>query len=261
MKSNRPSFLRVIVGALLLAPLSSLPLIGAEGAMAMEKRSRVKVTDGIDKRHSLRAKRAVGAIDLETRAVRLSLALPDGKKGEQVVFVVREPKTGLYCWEHQWLDPSAPSYRRDSVPQFFSNFTFYFLEGALIDFQLNGKNLLVRECHEQQPSFEKALENIIAAIERNVDSLYADPVKGRVDVPLGRPVGADFFSGTKLVAQWRPSKLTDVSRTNGQWSIVIEGPDGERATVILGQDYKVEKVIRKGKVVYPDIKDEEKQQP
>ncbi len=229
-------------------------LLGAEGEKAMPPTPEVKVINGSETRQTVSFPKIDGTLNAEVSAVRLSVHFPGDKTGEEIVFVLREPTTGLIWWEHQWLHPQLPSSPQDSLAAFIGQHRFYSLGDRIVGFHLDGSRIYVRESNERQESFESAMQSILATTKSNLHALYGDSVRGRREVALVKILGKNFFDGSKLVAQWRPSKLIDIARADSGWTVTLEGPDGERASVVLTDDYKVKKADRGGKEVFSESK-------
>ena len=173
------------------------------------------------------------------------------KSGQDIVVALFEPKSGLFWWEYQRLDEKSADYAKDRLTHLLKQYRVAMEAERIVSFRLEGSRLYIRDSTEKVSSFEQGLQSVVSMMEQNLKDIHGDPLQGRLTIPLASVLGKDFFHGSKFVAQWRPSTLVDAKSAGSKWLVDLEGPDGERARVTVGDDYKVEGATRSGNVVFP----------
>lgn len=240
-----------------VAAVLALSPYGRAAQTPAGKTPKIMERPGPEAPRTIKVRRGSDSVDVEVRVARLETSFTNGKSREDAILVLREPRSGLVWWDFQQLDPKTQESRQDQVDALLSRYRFGLREDRLVGFQLFGKRLIVREGREKKGDFTAALQSIKKSLE-SLSDVNDIPVKGRSEVSLLAPLSMNFFWGTKFTAQGRPSKLVDAVWSAGNWTLRLEGPDGEPAEVILGEDYAVKKATRNGKVVFPSVKAEEK---
>lgn len=224
-------FLMAVAAALVgIRGYAADPNAGVRGKARVELKAKM--------RHSVqKIKTAAGTVDVEIYRSSASVDAA-GKKAQAIVVTLFEPKSGLYWWTYQKRDPEAPSYRQDPMAGLLGQYKWWATSDAIVGFRLLDNRIVVIESRMRQPNIDKVLGEINETLANNIHDADDYPVQSK-EIPLIEHLGLAFFRGTKLVAQWRPSRLVEVDYKDGRWTLKIDGPDGEHGSVVLDNQYKV----------------------
>lgn len=246
-----PRLLAAGVGTLVLVACAPGVLLAATEASATATPPKIKVKSGPEAPQMIEVRRGTSTVKVEARTIRLESRFSDGNTREYAILALHEPTTGLFWWEVQQLDAKGEDYNQDQLPSLLARYRFVLRGNQVVGFRLFGRRLIIREGRERQQNFSGILESIKASMARNPSHIHSIPLKERTEVPLLTPLGRNFFFGSQFTAQDRPSKLTNAAWSEGEWTLNLAGPDGEQATVVLSEGYKVQKAMRNGKTVFP----------
>lgn len=239
-------------GTLLLLTQQPRSLSAGDRTPETHQAPQIKVIDGSMTQRTVTLDKVDGIVEVEFHTLQLRIKFPEGRQGDEAILVLREPTTGYYWWDLQSLDFQSFYKNKDAIPTLLEQFRFFIVNETIVAFRLENSRLSIQICGDRQPNFEGTLQRIIEISIQNQSHIYSDPILSRQTVALIPVLGREFFSGTKLVAHWRPSKLTNVTMVDDLWLLQLEGPDGEKATVTLSVDFEVQKATRGGKTVFPD---------
>lgn len=216
----------------------------AIGIAGQSLASDTKVKFGKEPKQKLvDVKTAFGNAKVDARAVSLDIQFSSGKSGKDNVLILRDSKTGLIWWEHHWQRTHAAAVEA-SPEDLLKHYRIYLDTDSIVGFRLDGTRLYVRESKEKEPSVGDVQRKIGELFAKRIKKIHEDPDEDRREIQLLKALGRSFFAGTKLVAQWRPSKLVNIEKTASGWIIMLEGPDGENASVTLNLDFQVQGVKR-----------------
>jgi hypothetical protein len=174
-------------------------------------------------------------ISLEAREVQLSISFPSGKTGAANVLMLYEPRNRFFWWTYENGQGVSPGGITD---RFFSQSMIYVTEAKIVGFT-GGAFLEVRELAERRANMEDGQSSVLATIENSRGEIEGGELRGYLHVNLAKSLPSDFVHLRGNAAPLPLPKLREVSMRNGKWQVVLDGPNGDSAVVLLDDNYNV----------------------
>lgn len=176
---------------------------------------------------------------IELRKFRSPIQFPSGKTKIADITMVFDAETRLFWWDY--YQPSGPDFSTRSIAEMLSRDKFYIGEGRITRFDLSGSDLRIRQCAGRRSSMEDGQEHALKEIRANA----ADIEKNSwhwfhlVDLMTAKAVERDFMMLAGSSSPLPEPKLREVRRKDGQWHLIIDGPNRDSVKVVLSDDFKV----------------------
>lgn len=181
-----------------------------------------------------RVVRAGAPIDTQSRTLRLSIPFPSGKAGYGDVTILFEPTSKLLWWFFEGIE------RADDPGLFkspFGGFVLGVADDKIAGFTVDGSVLWIRDSTAHVPNLDGGQADVLARIKENAARIDKGTMEWGRSIPLGSAL-PDFFL-LKGSAGPAHATIRQVSRTPGQWRLLLDGPNKNSAEVILDDEYKV----------------------
>lgn len=173
-------------------------------------------------------------VEIELRALRLSIVLPSGKIGYADVTMLSEPKTKLFWWFYQTVEQPDD---KGILQSPLDDFIIYVADDKVAGFNLDLSVLSVRDSTSHFLSLDEGQTKVLERIKENAERIEKGSMRWATPVRLG-PVLPDFFLLKGSAAPSR-ARIREVARMPGQWRLILDGPNKNSAEVILGDGYRL----------------------
>lgn len=167
---------------------------------------------------------------------RTPLSFPSGKAGQVDLVMLYDPESRLFWWQYRTIDPGQPPAAGDEP---LAGSVVYVTGDKLVVFNFSVPFVWVRESSERYPSLaegragaQAALRKMSGQIERGGDELFRT-------INVGKAVGSDFLHLAGDASSSPEPKLREVSRKDGRWHLILDGPNKDSAEVVLSDDYQL----------------------
>lgn len=174
-------------------------------------------------------------VDLQSQEAQVSVIFPTGKAGLLDVLTLWDPQSKLFWWTYQFSDPAHPGGIRE---RFLADSAVYLMKTKLVSFR-GGIFMEVTESSERCASLGEGLAHVLAVLEEKRAKVEAGDVGGSLLINLGRSLDASFVHLRGNAAPYPQPKMRQVTRVDGQWRVVLDGPNGDSAVVLLDDKYEV----------------------
>jgi hypothetical protein len=195
----------------------------------------IRILDSVQsKAHSRHVVRNGQAVEIDLRALRLSIVLPSGKVGYADVAMLSEPKTKLFWWFYQTVEqPDDKGILQSPLDALM----ICVADDKVAGFNLTQAVLSVRDSTSHFSSMDEGQTKVLARIKENAERIEDGSMRWAKRVPLGRAL-PDFFVLKDSAAPPRGT-IREVARMPGQWRLILDGPNTNSAEVILDDDNRV----------------------
>jgi len=172
---------------------------------------------------------------VELREVQVSLSDTARSGSERLdILMLREPRSGLFWWRYQTSESGRPG---GIIERFLRDSITHLTDDRVVYFMLSTSTLWVSESLERQPSMDAGQASVVAALERDWEAMQAHPAPWFLRVNLISVLDRDFFFLRGSASSFPGPKLRGVSRQNGGWRVVLDGPNGDLAAVLLSERF------------------------
>ena len=203
-------------------------------------------------------------VEVQASTIVLDLYFSKRKWQKAAVFLLYEPKTGLFWWTASYSD-GLPEEYASKIDVFLKGEKYILLKDKIVNFTLSSTVLWITESNDRYETFEQARIGVLLTLEKKLETLhYGQTFKEYKELGLGNHINREFFrlrgdlSGSGCIL---PAKMTNIKYRNSQWQIELEGTDNRnisitgvkldklgsvprvKATVILNDNYEVIEVI------------------
>jgi len=169
-------------------------------------------------------------VEVELRAARLSIAFPSGKVGYADVRMLYEPRTKLFWWTYQTIEPNGPVLRAS-----LDDFAVYLTDSKIVAFNLFMSALSVRDSMSHFLSLDEGQTKILERIRENAERIENGSMTWARTIRLG-PALPDFLL-LKGSAAPPHAKVREVTKAPGEWRLILDGPNKNSAEVVLSDEY------------------------
>lgn len=173
-------------------------------------------------------------VDTQARTLRLSIGFPSGKTGYADVAILYEPGTRLVWWFYQGVErPDDPGILQSPL----GGFVLYVADGKVAGFTLQGSVLWVRDSTSRAASLDEGQAGVLERIKENAERIEKGTMQWGRSIRLGSSL-PDFFL-LKGSAGPAHGTIREVGRTPGGWRLLLDGPNGTSAEVMLDDEYRL----------------------
>jgi hypothetical protein len=153
-----------------------------------------------------------------------------------VMFLLYEPESRNYWWALQGVTPGDPSNVLDA---FLSKHRIYVLNGHVWVFGFVSPMFGGREESGQASDIADARDKAVSELQQRFSQIQGHSWNGIHQVNVG-PVLGNGFMALKYSSMSEPSpKLNSVTREDGNWVAVLDGPNGDSARMTLNDNFDV----------------------
>jgi len=174
-------------------------------------------------------------VEIRQQSFQASVVVPGGTKPSQLdVGMLYDPGSGLFWWHYLLIEPGQSG----EIDRFLTNSTFYILDTRIVCFMYRSGFLWVGESTAHFPSLAEGQSNIVDTFKTRRREISSGTLSAFRKVDIGRSLP---FTFSELSGNSNPliePKLRAVSRVNGEWRLVLDGPNGDSAIVHLNDQYE-----------------------
>jgi hypothetical protein len=199
--------------------------------------SEVLTVEGAIQSKTVQVTRDGQPAQVNLQVQRMTLQLPSGKTGQGDLLMLYDPQTQLFWWHYSEAAESGQTPAKVSDP--LANYTVYITGAKIVVFTFSKPSVWVRESTERYPSLAEGQAGAQAALRRMSDKIEGGAVEWFREINVLEAVGRDFLSRRGSPSPFPRPKLREVSRTNNQWHLILDGPNKDSAEVVLSDDYQV----------------------
>ena len=149
------------------------------------------------------------------------------------ILLLRDPETGLFLWRFQGASAGDPG---NMIQTLRADSAIFVQDGKLLEFRWMTPSLWIRRIAEKRSTMEDGLAGVLRTLEAYGTS--ASDIPAYQELSLAPPL--DTFFLYKLGQD--PSvtaHLREVTFHQGQWKIVLDGPNGDVASVLLNEKLEI----------------------
>lgn len=169
-------------------------------------------------------------VQVELRAARLSIAFPSGKMGQADIRMLYEPRTKLFWWTYRTVEPNGPELRAS-----LDDFAVYVTDGRVVAFNLFLSALSVRDSTSHFLSLDEGQTKVLDRIRQNAERIEKGSMTWSRTIRLG-PALPDFLL-LKGSAAPPHATIREVTKSPGEWRLILDGPNKNAAEVVLTDEY------------------------
>src|SRR6185503_753867 len=183
--------------------------------------SRPQSLEGRIQSSSMQVKKNGQPVQLDLQDMQVTMPFADGTSGKAEIILLHEPRSGLFWWTYQALDPTQSS---EGVAAFQSTSVICVTEEKIVVFK--GRN------------------SVLATLKKTSKEIETGSVEWFRGTNVAKAVGYDFLHLKGNASPFPGPKLKDVTRKNGQWHLTLDGPNKDSAELVLGEDYQLISAVR-----------------
>lgn len=198
--------------------------------------SRPQSIEGKIQSRSIQVMKQGQPVQVDLQAVQVTMPLADDKSGKAEIILLHEPKTGLFWWTYQALDPNQSS---EGIAAFQSTSSICVTEEKIVVFKFSRPFIWVRESTEHYASIDEGRNSVLATLKKTSKEIETGSVEWFRGINVTKAVGYDFLSLKGSASLIPGPKLRGVTRKDDQWHLTLDGPNKDSAELVLGEDYEL----------------------
>jgi len=196
---------------------------------------QVRVTKGSTQKQSRLVTKEGLSAQIEQRSFQASIAIPGSTKPHQIdVVMLYDPGSGLFWWHYLLVEPGQTG----EADRFVANSTFNILGPRLVCFTFRAGSLWVGESTAHYSSLPEGQSKVMDTIRNRSGEISSGTLSVFHKVDLGRTLPFTFYELNGNSNPLIQPKLRAVSRLNGEWRLILDGPNGDSAIVQLNDKYE-----------------------
>ena len=203
--------------------------------------SRPQSLEGRIQSSSMQVKKNGQPVQLDLQDMQVTMPFADGTSGKAEIILLHEPRSGLFWWTYQALDPTQSS---EGVAAFQSTSVICVTEEKIVVFKFRKPFVWVRESTEHYPTIDEGRNSVLATLKKTSKEIETGSVEWFRGTNVAKAVGYDFLHLKGNASPFPGPKLKEVSRKNGQWHLTLDGPNKDSAELVLGEDYQLISAVR-----------------
>ncbi len=205
----------------------------------MAQAANVHIVDGSTRTKTVHAFEAGQRIEIPSVEMQAEIAAHGGGSAKADILLIYEPKSGFALWRYQESDPENPG---GITERFEQDSVVVAQDERLMEFQLIGSSLWLRESKEKFSTMGDAQRAMLTRIERFGTSAAALMLQSFHEVNLSEALDVDFLYERDNPHPARSARIREVSPAGSQWRVVLDGPNGDAVEVTLGENLTVKAV-------------------
>ena len=168
----------------------------------------------------------------EVMAVRVAIETGSLSHDQRLadLLLLRDPETGLFMWRYQHADLDHPS---NMIEKLQTESAVFIQSGTLKEFRWTAPFLCIRRIAEHHASMEDGLASVLRTLQ--VYGTSASDIPPYQKVNLGHAVDLGFMYGPR----GERADLGKVVPDENRWKILLKGPNGDTALVVLSDEFKI----------------------
>jgi len=199
----------------------------------VSKAAQVEVVDGSARSRTLNAVTRDGSVEVQARELRTSMSTEAGSKLIDVLMVY-EPQSGLSWWTYRATSDHDPT---DTTEYFSAASKIFVGDGKIVVFSFYNPTLWVRQSADHHASLDQVQAAALDALSRLGEAAIDGSAHPFREVDLQDSLKANFFHRRNTPSSRPGAKLSSISQQDKQWRVVLAGPNGDQATVVLDDQY------------------------
>lgn len=203
--------------------------------------SRPQCIEGRIQSSSMQVMKNGQPVQLDLQDIHVTKLASESKSGKAEVILLHEPRSGLFWWTYQMLDPTQSS---EGIAAFQSTFIICITEAKIVVFNFSKPFVWVRESTEHYSTIEEGRNGVLATLKKTSKEIESGSVEWFRGTNVAKAVGNDFLNLKGSASPFPGPKLREVIRKNGQWHLTLDGPNKDSAEVVLGEDYQLISAVR-----------------
>lgn len=226
--------------------------VGCSGAAAtqLEPPDGSNTTNGARKMVRVQLNSPEGFVQGDVYFEQIAVTQPNGKTGSALLFWFYVPETGSL-----WYEGAIKGYEEDWIEKL--NEFWVVPKVGIVNIRAQDQRLSIQVSKEHAKDLATAREIAV----RSAKNCFDSPTRPRschqaVQFDVEPYFGVGFSRRKDDAAPPPPSKVKSVRFTDERWTIQIESRiSGELAGVELDDSFRLVRITKAGKRVYPQIKD------
>jgi hypothetical protein len=153
-----------------------------------------------------------------------------------VMFLLYEAESGNYWWAVQGISPDGPS---DLLDTFLTKHRIYVSDGHLWVFGFVSPMFGARKESGQAIGIADAEKKALGELRRRFSDIESHSWNGIHHTNLWSFLGNKFLNLTNSAMPEPPTKLSSITRDEGNWVVGLDGPNGDSARITLNDHFEV----------------------
>jgi hypothetical protein len=216
-----------------------LLLLALAWGYGMAQAANVHIVDGSTCAKTVHIFEAGQRIEIPSVEMQAEIAAPGGGSAKADILLIYEPKSGLALWRYQASDPENPG---GITERFEQDSVVVAQNERLMEFQLIGSSLWLRESKEKFSTMGDAQRAMLTRIERFGTTAAALMLQSFHEVNLSDALDVDFLHERDNPHPARRARIREASRSGSDWRVVLDGPNGDAVEVTLDETLTVKAV-------------------
>ncbi len=201
--------------------------------------AQVRVVDDSARTSTLAAVTSGGKSEVQVREMRASMTASGAAPKLFDVLVLYDPQSGLFWWSYRATSDQDSTNTTDD----FSAASKVFIgDGAIVVFSFYSPTLWVRQSSDRQSGLDQAQATALAGLASLGTAAGDGSAQLFKRVDLKGSLDADFFYRKNSASRFPSATLSSISRQGQQWRVVLNGPNGDRAIMVLDDQYSLVKI-------------------
>jgi len=203
-----------------------------------DQSSKVEVSKGTVQASHVSVMKDGKPVNVDVRQEEVSIGLPNGSTSTADVILLREPKSGLFWWRFQGLSPG----QHLTKPALYGDYVVYISAGKVFGFTFAQPSLWIRESGQHYSGLDQGEAAVLDEIKSKVGEIQVrsgGAYFGDRSVNLGRTLASDFLHLRNSASPFPQARIRSVSRSNGTWHLILDGPNKDTAEAVLSDDYQI----------------------
>ncbi len=181
-------------------------------------------------------------VQAELQNVQLTIPFPNGKIGQADIVMLHEPQSGLFWWRYQAIEPGhfASTWAED----FLSSYKVYITEDKIVVFTFSRPFVWVRESSEHCSTLAEGQASVLATLKNKSREIQSGTIVWFHGVNVAKALGPSFLILKGSASPFPEPKIREISKRDGEWRIILDGPNKDAAEVVMSDDYQVVSAAR-----------------
>jgi len=174
-------------------------------------------------------------IKIEMKDVQVRITAPSGAVKVVEILALYDPQTKLFSWTFQHVDQASPG---QLAKTFSSEAVLYRTSTELIAFH-GGLYLQITASSNHAANLSEGLRQVVVGLDEGRIKVDTDLPNGTILLNLGKELSPSFVHLRNSPAVFPLPKLRGVTKSDNRWRVVLDGPNGDSAVLILNDKYEV----------------------